>query len=111
MTQLNDAKNPEVEAPWRARGVLRTREAALVLGLKEQTLRALRQRGGGPRFVRLSINRVAYTPQSLVQFLEERTFGSNAEVREAERRNPSPRVVPASRRTVVAPARAKAKKN
>ena len=79
-------KKNEVEVPWRERGVLRTREAAVVLGLKEQTLRALRQRGGGPKFVRLSLNRIGYTPDSLAQFCAERTFGSNAEVREAVRR-------------------------
>ena len=86
MKRNEAAKHREVEVPWRGRGVLRTREAAGVLGLKEQTLRALRQRGGGPKFVRLSTNRVGYTPESLEEFVASRTFGSNAEVREAVRR-------------------------
>jgi predicted DNA-binding transcriptional regulator AlpA len=71
--------------------VLRTKEAAEFLGLREQTLRAKRQRGDGPKFVRLSKNRCGYRLAELERFLSEREFSSTAEAEVAGSRCTSER--------------------
>jgi len=48
------------------------REAARYLGLSEPTLRRHRRDGTGPRYVRLSANRLGYRPSDLDAWLEER---------------------------------------
>ncbi len=50
-----------------------TTEAAELVRLKPQTLRAMRSRGGGPRFVRLSANKCAYRVEDLREWVESRT--------------------------------------
>jgi predicted DNA-binding transcriptional regulator AlpA len=40
--------------------IAREPEAAAVVGLSKQTLRVLRSRGGGPRFVKLGPRRIGY---------------------------------------------------
>ena len=66
--------------------LLRTTEAAAVLNLRPQTLRALRQKGSGPVFTRIARNRVAYSETDLTAWVEARRFPSNAAAREADRR-------------------------
>ena len=62
-----------------------TREAAPAVGLAVQTMRALRVRGGGPRF-RYEGRRVFYLEADLREWLEaRRTYSSTAERRAAER--------------------------
>jgi len=48
------------------------REAARYLGLSEPTLRRHRREGTGPRYVRLSANRLGYRPADLDAWLESR---------------------------------------
>ena len=59
--------------------LLRTTEAAAILKLQPQTLRGLRSRGGGPVFVRLSINRIAYAEEDLRAWIESRKRKSTAD--------------------------------
>ncbi len=56
-----------------------TSEAADLLRLKSQTLRAMRSRGDGPPFVRIAPNRVAYRDEDLSKWIESRTHRSNAD--------------------------------
>lgn len=56
-----------------------TSEAAAAVSLKPQTLRAMRSRGDGPTFVRLSKNTVAYTPEDLKSWIESRKRKSTAD--------------------------------
>lgn len=52
---------------------LTTREAADLLRLRPQTLRAWRVRGTGPAFIRLG-SRILYRHADVEAWLEERTF-------------------------------------
>ena len=59
--------------------ILNTREAAEYLGVRPQTLRNWRCRGGGPRYVRRGIglrSHAAYTKAELDAWLEARTFAN-----------------------------------
>jgi predicted DNA-binding transcriptional regulator AlpA len=56
-----------------------TNEAAEVLTFKPQTLRSMRSKGGGPPFIKLSSNRVAYRPEDLERWVRERTRRSTAD--------------------------------
>ena len=56
-----------------------TSRTASELELKPQTLRAMRSRGDGPTFVKLSGNRVAYDPQDLKRWIESRKRKSTAD--------------------------------
>jgi hypothetical protein len=49
-----------------------TEEAGGLVRLKPQTMRSLRSKGGGPAFIRLSSNRVAYRPADLEAWVESR---------------------------------------
>jgi predicted DNA-binding transcriptional regulator AlpA len=49
------------------------------LGIAPQTLRLWRMQGRGPRYVRLSVGRVAYDEREIERWLAARTFGSTAE--------------------------------
>jgi Helix-turn-helix domain len=68
--------------------LLQTTPAASYLGLRPQTLRARRQRGDGPRFVRVARNRVLYDLAELDRWLNERTFASTTEAQ--QRTGPAP---------------------
>jgi predicted DNA-binding transcriptional regulator AlpA len=81
--------------------VLRTKEAAAFLGLREQTLRAKRQRGDGPKFVRLSKNRCGYRLAELERFLAEREFSSTAEADVATSRSNAERGIPQTQPRVI----------
>lgn len=59
--------------------LLSTGETAEALGLKPQTLRVWRIRGGGPRFIRLSASRVAYDSRDLDEWVRSRAFASTSE--------------------------------
>jgi hypothetical protein len=48
--------------------------AAQMLGLSPRTLQRMRLEGGGPAFVQLTAQRVAYTPEALKAWLEARQF-------------------------------------
>jgi hypothetical protein len=56
--------------------LLTTSEAAAFLRLAPQTLRALRSRGGGPVFCRLSANRCAYDAADIRSFIESKKRNS-----------------------------------
>ena len=49
-----------------------TSQAAAAVSLQPQTLRAMRSRGDGPTFVRLSKNRAAYDPEDVRKWIESR---------------------------------------
>lgn len=62
--------------------LIRSREAAAILGLQPQTLRAWRLRGAGPAYVRVgggSRGRVLYRPEDVARWIAQRTFNSTAE--------------------------------
>jgi predicted DNA-binding transcriptional regulator AlpA len=61
--------------------LLDTPQAAAVLGFQPSTMEALRHRGGGPPFVRISSRAVRYSVAELKRWLEERTATSTAEER------------------------------
>ena len=66
--------------------ILLTDEAGQLLGLKPQTLRARRTKGGGPRYVRLAPNRIGYRLSALREWLEAREYESSAQEQMARRR-------------------------
>lgn len=53
-------------------------KTAIAWGIKPQTLRARRQRGESPPYVRIG-TRVYYRQSVIDQYLEERTFSSTSE--------------------------------
>lgn len=53
--------------------LLSQREVADLLGLSERTLEAMRLRGDGPTFVRLSRRCVRYRPADLASYIASRT--------------------------------------
>ena len=63
------------------------REAARYLRVTEDTLRAWRKRGCGPRFHRHGLKhaRIFYLKSALVEWLDQRTYSSESEAAEAER--------------------------
>ena len=58
---------------------LRTRDLARRWGVREQTVRAWRYRGTGPRYVRLSPTLVAYALADVLEYERARTFASTSE--------------------------------
>lgn len=52
--------------------LISTEDAAELIRLRPQTLRSLRSKGGGPAFIRLAPNRVAYSIADLEKWTEER---------------------------------------
>lgn len=56
-----------------------TEEAAQLVRLRPQTLRSLRSKGGGPDFIKLAPNRVAYRTADLERFVESRRRTSTAD--------------------------------
>ena len=59
--------------------LLRPREAAAYLGFTLRALEAWRQRGGGPRFVRVSSRAVRYRRKDLQAWAKERLHRSTSE--------------------------------
>ena len=54
-------------------------EAAKFLNVTPRYLEAKRNRGGGPKFIRLAKNRVRYRLKELIEFQEERLREHNAQ--------------------------------
>lgn len=75
-TQLSGAV---VALPSGLSPALDTKQAALYTGLAVATLETLRTRGGGPRFVKYSRNRVAYRQPDLDAWMAARTIASTSE--------------------------------
>lgn len=59
--------------------LLTQREAALALSLSPRSLERMRCEGTGPKFVRLSRGRVAYTETALTEWIAARTVSSTSE--------------------------------
>jgi len=59
--------------------LISTEEAAELVRLRPQTLRGLRSKGGGPDFIKLAPNRVAYRPSDLEEWTETRRRRSTAD--------------------------------
>ena len=59
--------------------LLRPREAAAFLGFTPRALEAWRQRGGGPRFVRVSTRAVRYRRRDLQAWAKRRLRRSTSE--------------------------------
>ena len=59
--------------------LLRPREAAAFLGFTTRALEAWRQRGGGPRFVRVSSRAIRYRRKDLQAWTKERLRRSTSE--------------------------------
>ena len=56
-----------------------TAETATAIKLQGQTLRAMRCRGDGPPFIKLSGNRVGYSPDDVTAWLASRRRRSTAD--------------------------------
>lgn len=59
--------------------LISTEDAAELIRLKPQTLRSLRSKGGGPDFIKLAPNRVAYRPADLERWTESKRRRSTAD--------------------------------
>lgn len=55
--------------------------AAAVLAISPKTLEAMRLRGNGPAWVKVSARRVAYRVEDLEAYVKARTFSSTSEYR------------------------------
>lgn len=53
--------------------------AAAVLAISPKTLEAMRVRGNGPAWVKVSARRVAYRVEDLEAYVKARTFSSTSE--------------------------------
>ena len=59
--------------------LLKQHDAAEALSLSVRSLERMRFTGGGPKFVRLSRGRVAYTEADLAEWIAARTVSSTSE--------------------------------
>lgn len=59
--------------------LISTEDAAELVRLRPQTLRSLRSKGGGPVFIKLAPNRVAYSTADLEKWTEEKRRRSTAD--------------------------------
>lgn len=59
--------------------LLNEKQAAAFLGFTTRTLQAWRQRGGGPRFVRISSRAIRYRRHDLREWVESRLKSSTSE--------------------------------
>jgi predicted DNA-binding transcriptional regulator AlpA len=59
------------------------REAASMLGLSQRSLQRLRLEGGGPKFIKLTQQRIGYTPAALHAWIDSREVRSTAEAKVA----------------------------
>jgi len=59
--------------------ILRQKDAAEYIALKESTLEKLRCSGGGPRFVKLGARAIGYDIADLDLWIEERKRGSTSD--------------------------------
>lgn len=63
--------------------VLTTAQTAELLQVSAQTLRNWRWRGRGPKFLRLSSNRVRYRLSDVLDWMQSNTFSSTTEAEAA----------------------------
>ena len=61
--------------------ILKTRELTQRTGIPSQTLRVMRMRGTGPKWIRIARNRVGYLEADVLEWLAARRFQSIAEER------------------------------
>ena len=54
-----------------ATGLLKTKEAALIIGFSYRTLEGMRYRGCGPRYYRLPNGHIRYRKQDLIEWIEQ----------------------------------------
>lgn len=59
--------------------LISTEDAAELVRLRPQTLRSLRSKGGGPVFVKLAPNRVAYRTADLEKWTEAKLRANTAD--------------------------------
>lgn len=59
------------------------REGGAFLGLTDRTMQAYRQRGGGPKFIRISSRCIRYRRFDLKAYAEERLRSSTSDLGEA----------------------------
>lgn len=64
--------HPAVAAARKVRGMLKTEQAAEILGVCEKTLRRWRDESAGPRFIRIG-RKVFYRPEDVDAWLEAQT--------------------------------------
>ncbi len=61
------------------RHMLKTPQAATLLGLSARTLEDLRLKGTGPRFVRMSARCIRYRPADVSDWVESRVVSSTSD--------------------------------
>jgi predicted DNA-binding transcriptional regulator AlpA len=59
--------------------ILRQKDAALYLGLRESTIEKMRVSGSGPRFVKLGSRAIGYALEDLDLWIEERKRSSTSD--------------------------------
>lgn len=59
--------------------LISSRTAAQTLGLSQKTLEAMRVRGDGPKFIKISSRKVVYSEAHLREWISGRTFTSTSE--------------------------------
>jgi predicted DNA-binding transcriptional regulator AlpA len=58
---------------------LSTVEAAPLIGLKPQSCRALRSKGGGPPYLKLAVNRVVYREEDIAAWHDSKLRTSSSD--------------------------------
>jgi predicted DNA-binding transcriptional regulator AlpA len=59
--------------------LLSPKTAAKALGLSLKTLEAMRVRGNGPKFIKISSRKVVYSETHLKEWISDRIFSSTSE--------------------------------
>ena len=73
----------EIDEPTYWHSLISETEAAKFLGLTTRSMQAMRQRGGGPKFIRLSSRCIRYTRTLLKTHADARLRGSTSDSGEA----------------------------
>ena len=68
-----------IEQPQDPDKLIPEREAAEFLGVTVRTMQSYRQRGGGPKFVRLSARAVRYRRRDLIAYCDARLVRSTSD--------------------------------
>ena len=76
-TTLHDVAS--VQNSFDLNALLDETQAAVLLGVSPRALQAWRQRGGGPRFVRISSRCIRYRRRDLLMWSEERLARSTSD--------------------------------
>lgn len=74
-----ERRGEEVTLPSGLAPALDTKQAALYVGLALATLETMRNRGGGPRYLKYSRNKVAYRQHDLDEWMNARSVASTSE--------------------------------